>query len=136
MNKFFKKKTGKCQWHATNIISCLFHAADIYQFIFSTKNYQNLNLFFEFFNIFLEKSEVFKNKFFKKKTGKCQWHATNIISCLFHAADIYQFIFSTKNYQNHHFFFNFSTFFLKKVKCLRINFFKKKLVNVSSMQQT
>src|SRR5271156_5757078 len=71
MNKFFKKKTGKCQYHATNIISCLFHAADIYQFFFEPK-ITKIFIFFHFFNIFLEKSELFMNKFFKRKTGKCQ----------------------------------------------------------------
>src|SRR5271156_6982336 len=82
MSKIFKKKTGKCQYHATNIISYLFTLLTFTSFLFNQK-LPKCSLFFYFFNIFLEKSEVFMSKIFKKKAGKCQYHATDIISCLF-----------------------------------------------------
>src|SRR5271156_5823576 len=96
MSKIFKKKTGKCQKHATNIISRLFHASDIYLFFLLNQKLPKCSLLFHFINIFLEKGEVFMSQIFKTKTGKCQYHATNIISCLFHAYDIYQFFFNQK----------------------------------------
>src|SRR5271156_3447248 len=86
---------------------------------------------FHFLNIFLEKSQVFMNKFFKK-TGKCQKHVTNITTCLFHAADIYHFFFETK-VTKIFIFFHLFRIFHEKSEVFMNKFFKKKLVNVRSM---
>src|SRR5271156_4253440 len=91
--------------------------------------------FFHFFNIFLEKSEVFMSKIFQQKTGKCQQHETNMILCLFDAADIYQFLFEPK-ITKIFIFFHFFNIFLEKSELFMNKFFKKKPVNASSMQQT
>src|SRR5271156_43412 len=85
-----KRKTGKCQKHETNMILCLLHATYIYQFHFENFTHKP----FTFFKKSVEtkkKSEHFGNFWFKKKTGKCQKHETNMILCLLHATDIYQF---------------------------------------------
>src|SRR5271156_1342502 len=84
----------------------------------------------------MKKSEHFGNFWFKKKTGKCQKHETNMILCLLHATDIYQFFL--ENFTHKHF-----TSFKKKVEQMKnkVNILvifgsKKKLVNVRSMKQT
>src|SRR5271156_2499565 len=89
-NFWFKKKTGKCQQHEKNMILCLLHAIDIYQFLFEKFIHKE----FTFFKKNVEKMkkyEDFGNFWFKKKTGKCQQHETNMILCLLHATGIYQF---------------------------------------------
>src|SRR5271156_2040834 len=83
----------------------------------------------------MKKNENFGNFWFKKKTGKCQQHETNMILCLLHATGSYQFFFEK-------FIHKEFTFFKKNVKKMKKNedfgnfWFKKKLVNVSSMKQT
>src|SRR5271156_6660956 len=91
--------------------------------------------FFHFFNIFLKKSEVFMSKFSKKKTGKCQKHETNMISCLFHASYIYLF-FLNKKLPKCSLFFHFFNIFLEKIEIFMSKILKRKLVNVSSIQKT
>src|SRR5271156_3175244 len=93
-NFWLKKKTGKCQKHETNMILCLLHATDIYQFLFENFTHKH----FTFFKKNVQKmkeSEHFGNFWFKNKTGKCQKHETNMILCLLHATDIYQFFLKT-----------------------------------------
>src|SRR5271156_1777447 len=128
---WFKKKTGKCQQHETNMILCLFHASNIYQFFFEKFIHKDLTFFMK--NVEKKKkNEDFGHFWFKKKTGKCQQHETNMLLCLLHASDIYQFSFEKFIHKN-------LTFFKKivqKMKILLIFGSKKKLVNVSSMKQT
>src|SRR5271156_407010 len=111
-----KKTTGKCQQHETNMILCLLHATDIYQFFFEKFIQKHFTFFKKNINK-LKKSEDVGYFWFKRKTGKCQKHETNMILCLLHATDIYQFFFVNFS-ETLHFFLIFSTFFLKKVKCL------------------
>src|SRR5271156_6231370 len=63
-NFWFKKKTGKCQQHETNMILCLLNATDIYQIFFEKFIHKDFTLF-------------------KKNV--------NMILCLLNATDIYQF---------------------------------------------
>src|SRR5271156_6394338 len=103
-----KKKTGKCQKHETNMILCLLHATDIYQFFFETFIHKHFTFFKK--NVEkMKKSEHFGNFWFKKKTGKCQKHETNMILCLLHATDICQFFLK-------HLFINTSLFSRKMLK--------------------
>src|SRR5271156_2404249 len=89
-NSWFKKKTGKCQKHETNMILCLLHATDIYQYYFENFALKHFTFFKK--NVEnMKKSEHFFNFWFHKKTGKCQKHEANMILCLLHATDIYQF---------------------------------------------
>ena len=109
MKRLCKRKTGKCQKHETNMILCLLHATDIYQFFFENFTHKHFTFFKK--NVEnMKKSQVVMNKCSKKKTGKCQQHETNIISCLFHASDIYQFFLKTFIHKH----FTFSRKILKK----------------------
>src|SRR5271156_1840790 len=137
-----KRKTGKCEQHETfmilcletNMILCLLHATGIYQFLFE-KFIHNEFTFFKKNVEKMKKNENLGNFWFKRKTGKCQQHETNMILCLLHATDIYQFVFEK-------FIHKEFTFFKKNVEKMKKNehfgnfWFKKKLVNVSSMKQT
>src|SRR5271156_1955512 len=91
-NFWFKKETGKCQKHETNMILCLLHATDIYQFFLKILLI-NTSLFSRKMLKKGKKSEHFGNFWFKRKKGKCQKHETNMILCLLHATDIYRFFF-------------------------------------------
>src|SRR5271156_3014224 len=85
-----KKKTCKCQKHETNMILCLLHATDICQFFFENLTHKHFTFFKK--NVEkMKKSAHFGNFWFKRKTGKCQKHETNMKLCLLHATDIYQF---------------------------------------------
>src|SRR5271156_3400111 len=107
-NFWFKKKTGKCQQHETNMILCLLHATGIYQFFFEKFIHKEFTFFKK--NVEkMKKNENFGNFWFKKKTGKCQQHETNMILCLLHATGIYQFFFEK-------FIHKEFTFFKKNVK--------------------
>src|SRR5271156_3816430 len=123
-----KKTTGKCQQHETNMILCLLHATDIYQFFFEKFIQKHFTFFKKNINK-LKKSKDVGYFWFKRKTGKCQKHETNMILCLLHATDIYQFFF--ERFIQKHF-----TFFKKNVEKMKKkdvgNFwFKKKLAKVS-----
>src|SRR5271156_2972205 len=61
-----------------------------------------------------KKNEDFGNFWFKKKTGKCQQHKTNMILCLLHATGIYQFFFEKFIYKEF-------TFFKKNVEKMKKN---------------
>src|SRR5271156_3425269 len=111
-NFWFKKKTGKCQKHETNMILCLLHATDIYQFFLKILLI-NTSLFSKKMLKKRKKSEHFGNFWFKKKTCNCPIHETNMILCLLHATDIYQFFFE---YFTHKHF----TFFKKNEKKVNI----------------
>src|SRR5271156_5160897 len=96
-----------------------------------------------FFKIFFHKHFTFFKKnvekvnilviFGSRKTGKCQKHETNMILCLLHVTDIYQFFF--EKFIHQHF-----TFFKKNIEKMKesqdfSNFlFKKKLENVRIMK--
>src|SRR5271156_6760375 len=116
MNKCFKKK----KVNVSSMQQTLYHVC--FMFLTFTSFFLNqklpkCSLFFHFFNIFSEKSEVFMSKIFKKKAGKCQKHATNLISCLFHASDIYLFFLNQKLPKCSHFFtFHFFNIFLDKAE--------------------
>src|SRR5271156_2366859 len=94
------------------MILCLLHATDIYQF-FYVENLTHKD--FTFFKKNVEKMKkvnilvIFGSK---KKTGKCQKHETNMIICLLHATDIYQFHF--ENFSHKHY-----TFFKKNVQKMK-----------------
>src|SRR5271156_6531450 len=65
-NFCLKKKTDKCQQHETNMILCLLHDIDIYQFFF----FKFIHKKFTFFKNNVEKmkqNEDFGNFWFKKK---------------------------------------------------------------------
>src|SRR5271156_2296205 len=108
---WFKKKTGKCQQHETNMILCLLHAPDIYQFFFEKFIHKDFTFFME--NVEkLKKKEDFGHFWFTKKTGKCQQHETSMILCLLYATDIYQFFFEKFIHKDF-------TFFMKNVEKMK-----------------
>src|SRR5271156_2689566 len=117
------------------MILCLLHATDIYQFFF--ENFAHKHFTFLKKNVEkMKKSEHFGNFWFKKKTGKCQKHETNMILCLWHATDIYQYFLKIL-------LINTSLFFKKNVEKLKgkVNILvifgsKEKLVKFRSMKQT
>src|SRR5271156_6482291 len=106
-----KKKTGKCQQHETNMILCLLYATDIYQFFFWKNLFINTSLFSRKMLKKRKKSEDVSNFCFKKNTGKCQQHETNMILCLLYATDI--FLFFEKFIHKH---FTFSKKNVEKMK--------------------
>src|SRR5271156_3226324 len=119
-NFWFKRKTGKCQQHETNMILCLLHATDIYQFFFEKFIHKEFTFFKK--NVEkMKKNKHFGNFWFKKKTGKCQQQKTNMILCLetnmilclLHATGIYQFFVEKIIHKEF-------TFFKKNVKKMKI----------------
>src|SRR5271156_3920832 len=104
-------------------------------FFFRTKNYQNLHFFLHFFNIFLEKSELFINKFFKKKLVNVSSMQQTYYHVCFMLLTFTSFFFEPK-ITKIFIFFHFINIFLEKSELFINKFFKKKLVNASSMQQT
>src|SRR5271156_1672036 len=101
------------------MILCLLHATDIYQFFFETFIHKH----FTFFKNNVEKmkkSEHFGNFWFKKKTGKCQRHQTNILFPFSHPSRTYQFFFETFIHKHFTFFKNNVEKMKKKVNTLVI----------------
>src|SRR5271156_1350848 len=71
MGKIFKKKLVNVSSSDESYSHFCFMLLTFTSFFLNQK-LPKCSLFFHFFNIFLEKSEVFMSQIFKNKTGKCQ----------------------------------------------------------------
>src|SRR5271156_194305 len=104
-------------------------------FFFLNQKLPKCSLFFHFFNIFLEKSDVFMNKFFKKKLVNVSSIQQTLYHVCFMLLTFTSFFFEPKITKMFTFFNPFNIF-LEKSEVFMSKIFKKELVNVSSIQQT